>query len=105
MNRWLDCIQIWYGCSLGISDDLINFWDESIKNKMAAAAIQKNFDMIVVGGGGIFFSLFLDINGQSLRLRGPAISWWLFLHLNTLTTYQILKCLNSRFLWTESHSY
>ena len=27
MNRWLDCIQIWYGCSLGISDDLINFWD------------------------------------------------------------------------------
>ena len=26
-------------CSLGISDDLINFWDESIKNKMAAAAI------------------------------------------------------------------
>ena len=23
----------------GISDDLINFWDESIKNKMAAAAI------------------------------------------------------------------
>ena len=26
-------------CSPGISDDLINFWDESIKNKMAAAAI------------------------------------------------------------------
>ena len=40
MNRWLDCIQIWYGCSLGISDDLINFWDESIKNKMAAPAIK-----------------------------------------------------------------
>ena len=39
MNRWLDCIQIWYGCSLAISDDLIKFWDESIKNKMAAAAI------------------------------------------------------------------
>ena len=36
MKRWLDCIQIWYGCSLGISDDLINFWDKSIKNKMAA---------------------------------------------------------------------
>ena len=36
MNRWLDCIQIWYGCSLGISNDLINFWDESIKKKMAA---------------------------------------------------------------------
>ena len=35
----LDCMQIWYGCSLGISGDLINFWDESIKNKMAAAAI------------------------------------------------------------------
>ena len=28
-----------YGCSLGISDNLIIFWDESIKNKMAAAAI------------------------------------------------------------------
>ena len=28
-----------YGCSLGISDDLIDFWDESIKNKMAATAI------------------------------------------------------------------
>ena len=25
MNRWLDCVQIWYGCSLGISDDLIKF--------------------------------------------------------------------------------
>ena len=39
MRRWLVCIQIWYGCSLGISDDLINFWDESITNKTAAAAI------------------------------------------------------------------
>ena len=27
----LQCIQIWYGSSVGISDDLINFWDESIK--------------------------------------------------------------------------
>ena len=25
MNRCLDCIQIWYGCSLGISDDLVQF--------------------------------------------------------------------------------
>ena len=40
MNRRLDCIQIWYGCSLGMSDDLITFWEESIK-KMAAAAIKK----------------------------------------------------------------
>ena len=39
MNRCLDCIEIWYDCLLGISDDLINFSDESIKNKMAAAAI------------------------------------------------------------------
>ena len=43
MNRWLDCIQIWYGCSLGIFDDLINFWNESIKNKMAATAIKKKW--------------------------------------------------------------
>ena len=39
MNRCLDCIQIWYGCSLVISDDLNPFWDESIKKNMAAAAI------------------------------------------------------------------
>ena len=39
MNRWLDCIQNWYGCPLGIYDDLITFWDESIENKMAATAI------------------------------------------------------------------
>ena len=31
MSRWLSCIQIRYGCSLGISNDLTNFWDESIK--------------------------------------------------------------------------
>ena len=65
MNRWLD----WYGFSLGISDRLINFWDESIKNKMTVAAIKKKAMVLV---GIIFFSLFLD--GQSLRLRGPAIN-------------------------------
>ena len=36
----------------------------------------KQIDMVVVGV--IFFSLFIDIDGQSLRLRGPAINWWLF---------------------------
>ena len=41
MNRWLDCIQMWYGCSLGISDDLINLCDGSFKNKITAAAIKK----------------------------------------------------------------
>ena len=41
MNRCLDCIQIWYGCSRGSADDLITFWDESIINKMAAAAIKE----------------------------------------------------------------
>ena len=75
MNRWLDCIQIWYCCFLGISDDLINFWDDSIKNQMAAAAIKKKID--VVGVGVIFFSLFLDIDGRSLRLRGPAMAIFL----------------------------
>ena len=54
MNRCLVCIQIYYGCSLVISDDLINFWDESIQN--------------------IFSSLFLDIHGQSLWLMGHAIN-------------------------------
>ena len=57
MNRCLDCIQIWHGCSLGISDDLFNFWDESIKNKMAATAIKKKIDMVVVGV--ILFHYFL----------------------------------------------
>ena len=71
MNRWLDGIQIWYGCSLGISDDLITFWDESINNNMAAAAIKK-IDIVVLGV--IFSTLFLDIDGQSLRQRGPAIN-------------------------------
>ena len=49
MNRLLDCIQIWYGCSLGISDDLINFLDESIKNKILETHGR--------GGGGIFFHI------------------------------------------------
>ena len=39
MNRCLDCIQIWHGGFLGISDNLINFWDEYNENKTAAAAI------------------------------------------------------------------
>ena len=51
MNRSLDCIQIWYGCSLDISDDMINFSDESVKKKMAAAAIKKNWH----GGTGGHF--------------------------------------------------
>ena len=74
MNRCLDCIQIWYGCSLVIPDDLINnnFWDESIKNKMTATTIKKK--NCHGGSVGHFFSLFLDIDGQSLRLRGPAIN-------------------------------
>ena len=71
MNRWLDWIQIWCDCSPGISDDLITFWDESIKNKMAATAFLKKIDMVV---GVIFSSLFLGIDGRSLRLRGPAIN-------------------------------
>ena len=35
MNHWFDRIQILCSGSLGISNDLINFWGESIKNKMA----------------------------------------------------------------------
>ena len=35
MNSWLDHSKIWCGGSLGITGDLINFWEESIKNKMA----------------------------------------------------------------------
>ena len=48
MNRWLDWIKIWYG-SLGISEYPVNFWEESIKNKLADAAILKKVDMVVVG--------------------------------------------------------
>ena len=52
-----------------MADDLINFWDGSIKNKMAAAAIRKRNGH--GGSGGHFFSLFLAIvfDGQSLRPR------------------------------------
>ena len=35
MNRWLDHIPIWCGGSLGISDDLISFWEEFSKNKIS----------------------------------------------------------------------
>ena len=70
MNCCLYCIQIWYDCSLGISDDLINFWDESIKK--AATAIYK-IDMVVVWV--IFSHYFLIlVDMQSLRQRGPAIN-------------------------------
>ena len=72
MNHCWDCIQIWYGCSLGISDDLINFWDESIRKQNGRRSHLKKKYMVVVEV--IFFSLFLDIDGQSLRLRGPAIN-------------------------------
>ena len=54
MNRWLDCVQILQSCSLGISDDLINFSDGSFKNKMAAATIKKNN----WGGGVIIFFIY-----------------------------------------------
>ena len=37
MNYCLDSIQIVCIGSLGISSDLITFWEESIKNKMADA--------------------------------------------------------------------
>ena len=33
MNRGLDRIQILSGGSVGIFDDLINFWEVSIENK------------------------------------------------------------------------
>ena len=69
----LDCIQIWYNVSLGIFDDLINFWDESIKTKWLPQPFKKKYYM-VGGSVGHFFSLFLDIDGQSLRLRSPAIN-------------------------------
>ena len=42
MSRWLDCSHILEDSSLGISDDLINFWEGSTKNKMAVAALKKN---------------------------------------------------------------
>ena len=35
-GQFIPFIFFWHQ---GISDDLINFWDESIKNEMAAAAI------------------------------------------------------------------
>ena len=41
MNRLLDRFQIWYGCSLGISDDLINLWDESIKKNDCRSYLKK----------------------------------------------------------------
>ena len=31
MSRLLDRIQIWRDCFLGISDNFVNFWEESIE--------------------------------------------------------------------------
>ena len=52
MHHWLDCIQIWYGCSLGISDDLISFWDKSIKNKMADEPFKKTWPVFSTNTNG-----------------------------------------------------
>ena len=80
---------------------LLTFGMNPLKKKIAAAAIEKKLppkklvstityeplarlhsdlvrkkiDMV------IFVSLFLDIDWQSLRLRGPAINWWFFYYL------------------------
>ena len=42
MNSRLDCVQIWSGGSKAISDDLINFWDESLEN-----IIEANFFFLI----------------------------------------------------------
>ena len=60
MNRWLDCIQILYGCSLGISDNLLNFWDAFIKNKMAAAAIKKLTGWLWGSFSSSYFLILMD---------------------------------------------
>ena len=56
----------------------ITFGMNPLKAKWLPQPLKK-IDMVVVGV--IFFYLFLDIDGQSLRLRGHAINWWLFYHL------------------------
>ena len=42
MNRWLDCIQVWYGCSPGISDDLITFGMDLLKTKWLPQPFKKD---------------------------------------------------------------
>ena len=71
MNHWLDCINICCGGFLGIFDDLINFWDESIKNKMAAASLLKKIE--VVGVGIIFFSNFIFDNFFYIAVGSPSL--------------------------------
>ena len=111
MHRWLDCTQIWYGCSLGISDGLIKFWDESIENKMAAAAIKK-IDMVVVGvilsEFPLFFTDMTYLPGQFI----PYIFWhqaksghfprWSSEKLVGTITYEPLVGLHSNFVWLFS---
>ena len=55
------------GCSLSISDDLINFWDESIKNKMAAATLKK-IDMVGVIFSHFFYILLIFILERHLQV-------------------------------------
>ena len=43
LSRWLNRIQYFCGGSLGISDNLINFWENIIESKMADGGhFQKN---------------------------------------------------------------
>ena len=69
MSRWLDRIWILCSSSLAISNDLITFWEESKKTRRPTEhnVIETDITFII-----------LDVDGQSLRLRGPAINWWLF---------------------------
>ena len=50
----------------------LTFGMNLLKTKWLPQQFKKQIDMVVVGV--IFFSLFLDIDGQSLRLRGPAMN-------------------------------
>ena len=80
MNHWLDCSHILQDSSLGISDDLINFWDGLIKNKMAAAANLK-----IIRGVIIFSLFFLYIPGRS----------WTDLEISTLFSSVTCPCVDT----------
>ena len=81
----LDCSHIWQDGSPGVFNDLITFWDGSIKNRIAAAAIEK----IIRGGGGSYY-VFPSIEvGDILLYFSPLISVTSVLCLCVLSVYHV----------------
>ena len=57
MNRGLDRAQIWFGGSMCISDNLINFWEKIIRNKMLEGGLFENMADQKASGRDILWAI------------------------------------------------